>query len=257
MNFDHPIQLATALPGVEPVDNRKGNTVIGNISADHGVKRSCIKLLTIEGIAKEALSAVLASELNLPVKTPCYYVDICNIEPSSRYARKVAFGAIYDQMASFPLNRYPEEELRQWPGLLPAAVFDQWIANNDRLPGNMVYEKKNSYWLFDHDEAFPGYIKPSQPIDSQLLKILVSARQTDFELRGIKKEAMSVVNRYREIDWERVFSLVLSGELPGSEPYFRKYIRFLQERTHCMEAILNEKLGVRQRETDFSNNANF
>lgn len=42
------------------------------------------------------------------------------------------------------------QRLRLWPQLLPAAGFDEWIANPDRHHNNILHDGKRGFWLIDH-----------------------------------------------------------------------------------------------------------
>src|SRR5690606_15443286 len=76
---NHRVEVATAIPGSawKPI-SEKGNTFEGEISTDEGVKAAYVKVLPPDGVLKEALCAVLAKELNLPITQP-YLVDLSNI----------------------------------------------------------------------------------------------------------------------------------------------------------------------------------
>ena len=64
---DFHIQIATAYPGTRPVRSKKKNVFLAEIQTDEGRKDAYVKLLNIEDIAKEALCAVLARKLHLPM----------------------------------------------------------------------------------------------------------------------------------------------------------------------------------------------
>jgi hypothetical protein len=110
---DLRIQIATAYPNLEKVSSGRGVTLFGSIQTDQGVKKAFVKLLSIENIAKEALCAVLARKLHLPVQQP-FYVSMVNTEYSGRSnIENIAFGSLNDRTPSFKLNSSQgiEEEL--------------------------------------------------------------------------------------------------------------------------------------------------
>jgi hypothetical protein len=248
------MQLATAYPNLEEitVGKGKGLTLFGDIHTDNGVKRAFLKILGFEGIAREVFCAVLARKLHLPVR-PAYYVDMSN----TRYHQygnleSLAFGSLYDLTPARRLNQIMEfeAELLKWTDLLPSAVFDEWIANGDRIPNNMVFERGGVFWLYDHDEAFPGYIGESTPSNSQLL-MLAAREKSEFELVRIREQAMKIIQEYELLDWQEIYELILAKDFPYLRIYFEKYIRFLQNRTPEMRKILTLVLGIKQNEFTF------
>lgn len=42
------------------------------------------------------------------------------------------------------------QRLHDWPQLIPAAAFDEWVANPDRNQGNILHDGKRGFWLIDH-----------------------------------------------------------------------------------------------------------
>jgi hypothetical protein len=140
-----------------------------------------------------------------------------------------------------------EIELLKWPELLKSAVFDEWVANGDRLPNNMAFEKGGVFWLFDHDEAFPGHVGASTPVSSQLLALLAKDK-AEFELHRIRNQAMEVVKSYEQVDWDEIYSGVRATEFKSLEKYFVKQIKFLKARILEMRNILTQDLGIKQAE---------
>lgn len=51
---------------------------------------------------------------------------------------------------------------KQWPD---AASFDDWIANADRHPGNMLIGSAGEVWLIDHSHAFTGPVWAAADLD--------------------------------------------------------------------------------------------
>lgn len=74
---DPRVQIATALPPLDHVSTRKGTTFRAPIIDVFRSRRMAyLKLLKLEDIAREALCAVLARVVGLPIKQAFYvYVD--------------------------------------------------------------------------------------------------------------------------------------------------------------------------------------
>jgi hypothetical protein len=253
MSLNNPrIEIATAYPNLEEISVGKGKgvTLLGDIHTDQGVKLAFVKLLSLEGIAREAISSVLARKLHLPVRQG-YYVSLVNtrFHSQSGNVESLAFGALYDFTRLFRLADLPsfETELLKWPELLKSAVFDEWIANGDRLPNNMAFEQGNVFWLFDHDEAFPGHVSAGTAVSSQLLSLLAKDK-AELALHRIRNEALEVVKSYEKIDWDEIYRGVRAKEFKSLEKYFVKQINFLKARIPEMRNILTQDLGIKQAE---------
>lgn len=109
----------------------------------------------------------------------------------------------------------------------------------------MAFERGNVFWLFDHDEAFPGHVSASTPVSSQLLALLAKGK-AEFELHRIRSQALEVVKNYEQVDWDEIYSGVRATEFKSLEKYFMKQIKFLKARIPEMRNILTQDLGIRQ-----------
>jgi hypothetical protein len=114
---DFRIQLATAYPGATPVRSGKGTTFFAELSTDQGRKQAFIKLLRTEKIVREAICAVLARKLFLPMLQP-YYVSVDPATLGGHVPRNpinVAFGLEADGLPNFRIASFHlEEELSKW-----------------------------------------------------------------------------------------------------------------------------------------------
>ncbi|MEE8059101.1 MAG: HipA family kinase [Pseudomonadales bacterium] len=252
---DFHIQVATAHPGAEKKPSPKGRTLRTDISTGQDRLVAHIKLLSIEDIAKEAICAVLAKIVHLPI-LQAYYVNIdsTNLEDCSPgNIHNIAFGLQEDNLPAFRLaSQQLNIELINWPESLRCAVFDQWIANGDRYPHNLLFAGNRHFWLIDHDGAFPSYVSPTAPVKSDILALLAT-NKSEFELYELRKKSMKYVEQYQSIDWNEIYELLLPTQLPGGSKYFKKYIQFLKIRTDDMQGILTQALGIRQKELELAN----
>ena len=251
MSLNNPrIEIATAYPNLKKISLGKGKgvTLFGDIHTDQGARLAYVKLLSLEGIAREAICSVLGRLLHLPVRQG-YFVSMVNTQFHSQTGNveSLAFGTLYDFTRLFRLTELSgfEMELLKWPDLLKSAVFDEWIANGDRLPNNMAFERGNLFWLFDHDEAFPGHISKGTPVGSQLLA-LFARDKAEIELHRIRNQALEIVKSYEQIEWDGVYNYVRAKEFKILEKYFLKQISFLKNRVAEMRNILTQDLGIKQ-----------
>lgn len=254
MSLNNPrIEIATAYPNLQEISVGKGKgvTLFGDIHTDQGAKRAFVKLLSLEGIAREAICSVLGRMLHLPLRQG-YYVNVANTQFHRQVGNleHLAFGTLDDATRLFPLKELAslETHLLKWDDLLKSAVFDEWIANGDRLPNNMAFERGGVFWLFDHDDAFPGHVGPATPVSPQLLSLLARGK-SELELHRIRHQAMDIVRSYAEINWDEVSDCVrVTEEGKCMKLYFDKQIHFLKARIPEMRDLLTKDLGIKQAE---------
>lgn len=250
---DFHIQLATAYPGAKQVRSSKGSTLKAEIATDEGRKNAYVKLLSIEDIAREAICAVLARKLHLPMLQP-YYV---NVDPTviedhqAGNIHKIAFGVEADETPAFRItNSLSEGDILGWEEALRLAVFDEWIYNRDRVPNNLIFAGKGHFLLIDHDEALPNYASPTTCSSAQLLQLFAKNR-SEFELYEIRRRAMEYVEEYLLIDWVEIYAFLSPENLPGSTQLFEKHIAFLSARRENMRGMIGQSLGIKQKELNF------
>ncbi len=250
----------SAVPGVQLVPNRKGRTYHGTVylhsqGEDIRHRKAFIKLLNNEDIVKEAICAVLASVLNIPIDQPCYvYVASSELSEKSNHDN-IAFGLISNNEPAFQINNYIQE-LLLWDAVIPCAVFDEWIANRDRLPKNILFEGNSKFSIFDHDDAMPEYITESQPINNKLFQILIKDK-SEFEKYQIREKAMQVVETIKTIDWEEVKELVNPDTdiISSADLLFDKFSDYLIKRSNNLREIISANIGLKQQEL-FANKKN-
>lgn len=251
---DFAIKIATALPDQRKIPSLSGTALLGDIISEDNPRNSAyIKIQSIENIAKEALCAVLARSLNLPVQQP-FYINMLHTEFAGQgNVESIAFGLLNDRM---PTSRVVslqgiEDKLAKWPNLLKAAVFDEWIVNRNRVPNNLIYERDGLFWLSDHDNAFPDTSDPSAPGNSQLLA-LASHGKSEFELFKLRNDAMKFIEELRVIDWNAIFRCLNVHMLQSAVNFFDKYIYFLKRRLPELRTIISQDLQIKQSEFSFN-----
>ena len=245
------IELATAyLPENGEVEGGRNIVLETNIETDRGQVPAYVKLMSFEKIAKEALCAILAKTLGLPVKQP-YYVNVNNLEP--RYSRpnlgNLAFGVERGIIPPLSVRTGDIEDLvLKWTLLVRCGIFDEWIGNSDRYPRtSFSFEEDGTFWIFDHDDAFPELLlsMPENPIGSQLLSLAARGR-SELELHMIRREAISFEKELREINWELVKQNMRIDQAFDLEPYVNKYIDFLIVRMGFLTEVVSKCIGLKQ-----------
>lgn len=123
-----------------------------------------VRMAEAQPLAAELISAVLGRALGLPIPKPFIVVINRQDLPRSRLAKRqpttYAFGcqALGGQDFAQLLQADGDTALQlllHWQHLVPATVFDEWLANVDRNLGNIVFAAQ-SLWLIDHADALGG-----------------------------------------------------------------------------------------------------
>lgn len=248
---DPGLQIANAMEPLEAADSRKGTTFRAPAYDSSGSRRLVyLKLLKLEDIAREALCAVLARMVGLPI-AQAYYV---HVEPAivpghlagNRY--NLAFALERDHYPTFRIaNDQIKERIRRWPDALACGVFDEWVFNCDRLPKNLLFARNGVFWMIDHDETLPNSAQPADACYSQILHVL-SDGKTELELHRLRRDALTFVDRLKDINWEMVQQFVFPADIAttGIGSYFEQYITFLRQRIEHMPDTLTQSLRIRQ-----------
>ncbi len=252
---DFSVQIATAFPDMHKLDTAKGRTYLGEIMGNTRVT-AYIKMLNFADITKEALCAVLARQLGLPVPQPYYVsVDVSFTNSGASNTAGIGFG-LEEENAHLPRITDPERirrDIQLWSDVLNCATFDAWIANRDRLPKNVIYNgQRDGFWMIDHDEALPSYLSSSAHANTELFKLL-GENKSEIELYQIRNKALDFSDRFNAIDWRDIRKLMREQEFPEMPQYLDAYIKNLQERAVHMTDILNGELNIRQKPLNFGN----
>lgn len=248
---DPRVQIATALPPLDLVSTRKGTTFRAPIiDVFHSRRMAYLKLLKLEDIAREALCAVLARVVGLPIKQAFYvYVDPAIVPGHlTGNTENIAFGLERDFYSVFSIaNSQIDDEILRWPEALACAVFDEWVVNGDRLPKNLLFAKNGVYWIIDHDEALPNSAQAHDLGGSQILQVLRKGK-SELELHRLKRDALDIVQRFQRVDWDQLLELLIPPDLKTSNivQYFEKHIEFLTHRIEYMPDILTRSLDIKQ-----------
>ncbi|WP_245357252.1 HipA family kinase [Stenotrophomonas rhizophila] len=112
----------------------------------------------MERLQVEAVCSLLGRSLGLPIPEPLFVL----IGPEFG-GPGVGFGssAISHPNVAHWIDSSADivkARLKNWPKIVDAACFDEWIANCDRHPGNLIHDGVDGFWLIDHDKAINSSI---------------------------------------------------------------------------------------------------
>lgn len=150
--------------------------------------------------------------------------------------------------------------LAQWDGLHAAMAFDEWIANNDRNNGNMLYDPvENGFWLIDHGAALTGVYWPLWGLDDPKIvtkNMLADAAAQDKinprEARDIANTANKHMARAADLCWDMADSDQHIARLDNSIER-DAVLGFLMQRIQYTTENLMQRFGFPQLELRHGN----
>lgn len=246
------IQVATATRPDRKLNTRKGIVGRALLRTDHGPKQGYLKLLDVQGIAKESLCWALSRYLGLPIPQ-AYYVyanpnDLSELSPRNKFC--LAFGT---EEMEFSRDRIEnrkviESKLVEWKFSLQCGVFDEWIVNGDRIPNNLLYSSRGSFTLIDHDEVLPTHASVDCHSISEVLKRL-NQNSTEPARHELFERTNLFVLRIQRIDWERIRQMIILENVSEIQwNMFMGYKNFLIKRAEILPKVLHLSLGISQSE---------
>ncbi len=154
-------RLGTLARGARRVQGTQ--TWLGTVSTAEGFTRAYVKLLPPTQFVAESVCAWLLRNYGVPTPEPLWV--LVHRRVLSGY-RSWAKGE--ESRVCFATNEMPAQSLWQeakrdpaalmrlgkWAHTLPAGIFDELVANDDREPKNILTDGRNNYWLIDHNHAF-------------------------------------------------------------------------------------------------------
>lgn len=197
----------------------------------------------------ELVCAALAKALGLQVPSPYLVV----VHPQALPAKNLSeptwgFGSetVYPNISA-PLSGRDADTLKRiqaWSQFTVLCAFDEWIANNDRTPENLLFDGKD-FRPIDHGEAIPQGQSPKHRAPGgnwQLDRHVPDL--SEFE----RRMALGNIGKpLRDMGAAPVWSLHHFAHFPaldGGEATADGVQRFLLERMGHMEVLLREALHL-------------
>ncbi|MFT0140747.1 HipA family kinase [Alcanivoracaceae bacterium MT1] len=261
-----PIAVADVVTLLGRVDEgRDGETYKADLLIRGGVTHSGYVKLTEDPrqIIAELAAAQVGRALDLHI--PCPYVailDTADLRPEfkSRFVgrgRMVCFasrqaGKRHYTLERAPLNGEWKHSLNSQFDMPGTISFDEFIANDDRHLGNIVYAPdRREFWLIDHGRALTGTYWNHWGLEDPEISVrnLLADESADkwdeAQRRNIIKSAESLVLRCSEI---AMTDLDMDGHFAKIDPSTdrQEIINFLQGRLNHTVRLLCNRLGLGQ-----------
>jgi len=161
------------LPSAHRITDGFFETYKGVVELTNGGKcEAYVKLLGPKALANEIICTLLGQSAKLPIpKGYLVHVSAADYPDSqflkgNRYKEIIAYGSESANAISFTRHfklQDAEDEAQaykeifpKWSGWRDTVIFDEWLANDDRNPGNLLLGANKEIWLIDHTHAFRG-----------------------------------------------------------------------------------------------------
>lgn len=235
-------------PGVKLSGSRNEVWLCPAYSGADGVMLYVKPSITLRQVVAELLVAQVGMAMKLPVPQP-YLVTVpphCVGRP--RGPSLLAFGC--EQVGPRGLAQ-PVRNLASMLQMLKtvkaaegAATLDEWVANDVRGPGDIVFDPEGQVWLIDHEAAFGKGTKVDEAVTNWLAERLrdeLPSDQRDKLLAALRAQAT------------KARKLQLSGSpedlalLNGGKMTYIATLQFLEERLNHLDRLLSERVLPEQR----------
>ena len=231
---------------------------------DGSFLKAHLKVLEKQPMAVELLCNALAKKLDLPVPE-CFLVRVKPPQALS-FSRSARFDEVpQSEFAVFgsatlehpTLDHFFDASettqrlldfIRQIADLESAAIFDEWIANDDREERSILVADTNTWWLIDHDLAFnhgiwhPGALAPKRRYDNEFAERLLAPPVPLQKLGEWDKRAKHLTNKGRICDVSSSVEEANSFDflLPA---HAQMLSDFLEERIEHLPELIRERLA--------------
>ena len=238
-----PVSLMTVSPRSTPVP--VGSVWRCTVEAGGELADAFIKPIPHYGIVREVLCSLIAQEVGLPVLRP----GIVRIEDTRlREFGHLAFGTLAVETRELQ-GLYDDSVLRtqlaRWRHLALAIAFDEWIANGDRTPRNLLFRGAGEFVLIDHGEALPDGLTAHGSATANLLARLAYADVTRDVEREAVRRVQEAATRFNDVDMTAVETASLAGSW-DPDGMLRECRRLLADRLPYLPGQIVRRFGDRQ-----------
>jgi hypothetical protein len=235
-------------------------TYKGIIETDVGKTSAYVKLLSPKALANELVCTVLGKAAGLPV--PDGYLVEVSVEdyPNSPFlvgqklAHTLAYGSAALDAPSLARQFGRDDShafsslLTTWSRWKAALLFDEWVSNADRHPGNFLVKGPDDVWLIDHSHAFRGpnwYITDLVPHASTKNLIAEHANRTLKlpERSQLLETADHVAAEYESLDIPGIVAASRAASLLG-EGDLQAMQDFLISRVKALPQLVAKHIGI-------------
>lgn len=194
------IRVGTLMMELAPAGEGINQAVRSIVRTNDSELEAFVKKVGMPEILVELVAAVLARRLGLPVPEP-----LLVFVPDELGGPELAFGSV--SLHGKPTlgamvnsgNLAVAKQLKSWRHLVPAACFDEWIANCDRHNGNLLCSGDGEFWLIDHGLSIHHEaLRVDQPSPVNQLFGLAVDGLTEGDLLTLRPSVLGTMQSYAD-----------------------------------------------------------
>ena len=195
-------------------------------------------------LVREVICNRLAYLLSLPVPKP-FVIDTQGSYWRTRH-RFIYASSLRRGYGGYPRSlqdsRISRDYLMEWPLICSAILFDEWIANGDRTPKNLLFAGRREFLLIDHGDAIPTYIDADSSTQSNELASYLNAKVfRDVRARAtLQATIVGTFTQLDTIDTDQLADL-LPKESWASEKEIGACLNFLRERREHLPSLIQSR----------------
>lgn len=242
------IQFGGLMDPLIPFENGSHEIARGMANTTAGHTQVIAKRLPRHELVREVLCSLLAQAVDLPVPQP-YVLDVTDSSWAEQHGIKYVFGTSCGAGRSWMrvARQAPATvaNLVEWSKLLAAIAFDEWIANGDRDPSNLLFIGQREFQLIDHGEALPNrLVHAGTKLPNGLARHLVGSHSTADGSELARRVLASCAN-FGTVNFRQI-EIAAMVESWGGQPEFGEAVRLLEDRLRHLPTLVEEEFRVNQ-----------
>lgn len=249
-----PVELANLMPGsFQKIDRGDGShkSYLGEIYSD-SVNFAHIKIVPDYELAREIIVAQLGKALDLPTLDPIM-VNVEGILSDTDYAFATVLRREATNFSQFANNdSILRNDIKHWPLIKRIICFDEWIANADRTPKNILIEGNKRYILIDHGESFPQGMRPDSKYNNGLARLAIDSIARN-EMEMACKKTIDSCSNFSLIDFDGLSQNSYVENWKGNK-YIEECIRILKDRVSYLPGLLEQEFSSGQIQLNYNGN---
>ena len=133
-------------------------------------------------------------------------------------------------------------QLPRWRHLALAIAFDEWIANDDRTPSNLLFRGASEFVLIDHGDAIPSGLAPDGASTTNLLaRLAYSDVSRDEELAAVRR-VQQAATAFSRVDMAAIENASLAGSW-DPDAMLQECCRLLTDRLPNLPDLIARRFG--------------
>jgi len=201
----------------------------------------------------EILTALMGIEIGLPIPEPVIAISVDGSEAwfasiDVKYPDLSKRLLIENSQVDLntPKNKAVFSKLASWRLITDAISFDEWIANGDRNPGNVIYDGKDQFYLIDHNLAMRLPFSPDAPINNTLLTIKLFFTDDELSKQRLKNTISHTINNLSPDIPQKIADNLLKQANNLDAEILINMVEFLKQRLQYLTAITDKKIATKQ-----------